>query len=296
MTGASGFIGAAVCHQLMKAGAQVWGTGRTRVPSVSTVGLQALLPDDAARIVREAKPEVVFHLASPIALEADGDADKHLRLGIVEATRAVTMACIEGGARLVHVGTCAEYGPIDAPFCESDTCEPTGAYGILKLEATLWVLEQAHALEVGVVRPFRTYGPGDDQSLVAQVCRAALSGTRLPMTDGAQVREWNHVDAIATGINAAGAHPDAVGRLLNLGGGPQLSVRDMARQIELLAGSEGSVLELGALPRRPGEVDRFWGYHESAQALWGALPGPNLDDGLVQTLSWHRNPHPGNGS
>jgi len=150
------------------------------------------------------------------------------------------------------------------------------------------MLTRTTDLEAVVVRPFRAYGPGDTQSVVAAACRAALTGAPFPMTDGAQVREWNHVDAIAAGILAAGAHPDAAGRVLNLGGGERRSVRGLVEAVYRLAGADPALVQPGALPRRAGEVERFWGDHTAAEALWGPLPHTSLDDGLADTLAWHR--------
>jgi len=143
-------------------------------------------------------------------------------------------------------------------------------------------------LAFSCVRPFRTYGPGCTTGLVAEVCRAAVTHTPVSLTDGRQVREWNHVDGIAAGIIAAGVHPAAVGRVINLGGGDRVSVGDLAQRIVKLADAPASILSLGRTPRRPGEIDTFWGDHRRSEHMWGPLPAIPLDTGLRQTLAWHR--------
>lgn len=289
VTGASGFLGRAVATLLLEAGAEVHGTGRTRLPPEGVVAHPAVLPDDAD-LVRHIHPEVVFHLASPVDLSADPTRFEALRSGILEATDAVARACLDVGARLVHVGTCAEYGDGEAPFSEGALPRPTSPYAALKAAATLWVLTLTRTsnLRATVVRPFRAYGPHCRQGLVFQACRAALAGEALPLTDGAQVREWNHVEAIATGLLAAALHPAALGRVLNLGGGPRASVREVAETVYRLAGADPALVRAGVLPRRPGEVDRFYGDHRQAEALWGPLPNPSLAEGLADTLAWHQ--------
>jgi nucleoside-diphosphate-sugar epimerase len=286
VTGASGFIGTAVCKRLLNAGATVLGLGRGRPPTQCSTALRGTLPRDAAKLVAVHRPQLVLHLASPIALQAP--AEDALRPGIVDATLALADATAALGIPLVHVGTCAEYGAIPAPHQEGDPCQPTSAYGRLKLEACQALLDRSTAQPITVLRPFRTFGPGDTRSLVAQVCQAVVQGVHLPMTDGAQVREWNHVDVIAEAILRAAARPAAQGRIWNLGGGPRLSVAALARRIVALGDASEDLLGLGELDRRAGEVSSLFGDHQAAQALWGPIVHPPLDQALGQTLAWHR--------
>jgi UDP-glucuronate 4-epimerase len=253
----------------------------------ATVDHRAHLPEDAADLVAAVSPAVIFHLACPVVLTDGDDVERQLRSGIVDATEALGHAASRHRARLVHVSSCAVYEDDRAPFSEAQTPHPLSPYGRLKLEA-----EQAAAavadLSLCLVRPFRTYGPGCETGLVADVCRAAVTGATVSLTDGRQVREWNFVDTIATGIIAAGAHPAAVGQTINIGGGDRVSVGALARRIVALASAPASVLSIGTAARRPGETDRFWGDHRRAEHRWGPLPHVAIDAGLEQTIAWHK--------
>jgi nucleoside-diphosphate-sugar epimerase len=290
VTGAAGFLGRAVCAVLQEAGAEVYGTWRTRPLPPGVPGEPLVLPGGADELIARARPEVVFHLASPVVLRRDPALYDRLRPGILDGTQAVAAACLAHGARLVHVGTCEEYGDGEAPFREDQATRPVSPYSALKAAATAWVemLGRVAGLEATVVRPFRCYGAGDTTSVIAQAARAALLQERFPMTDGAQVREWNEVGAVARGIVACGAHPDARGRVLNLGGGPRESVRGLVETLFRIAGAPADLVQAGALPRRGGEVDRFWGDHRASSALFGPLAQPSLEDGLADVLAWHR--------
>lgn len=288
VTGASGFVGGAVHQLLVELGAEVHGVGCERAPPPGARRWQAHLPEEAGELVAAVRPEVIFHLASPVDVGRDPALFPALRAGILDSADAVARAALEVGARLVQCGTCEEYGDAEAPFHEDLPARPVSAYSALKAAATSWVLtlHRLSGLQATVVRPFRAYGAGDLRSVVAAAARAALLGQDFPMTDGAQVREWNDVDSVAAGIVAAGAHPDAIGRIINIGGGPRASVREVVETLFDLAGADPARIQVGALARRAGEVDRFWGDHSLATSLWGPLPSLPLEDGLAETLNW----------
>ena len=288
VTGASGFLGGAVARLLLELGAEVHGTGCCRLPPEGVIAHRMRLPDDVDAVIRAVRPAVIFHLACPVDLRRDHTLYERLREGVLDGSAAVAAAALGVGARLVQVGTCEEYGASEAPFSESMPAAPVSPYSALKAAATDWVLmlHRTSGLEAGVVRPFRGYGPGDTASVIASAAAAGLRQAPFEMTDGANIREWNHVDALAEGIVAAGVHPGAVGRVVNIGGGPRASVRKVVERIYALAGADPSLVRVGALPRRAGEVDRFWGDHRLAASLWGAIEQPSLDEGLRDALDW----------
>jgi UDP-glucose 4-epimerase len=288
VTGASGFVGQHVARQLLAAGAEVHGTGRHRAPRNCTVGHRATLPEDAAQLFAEVQPSMVIHLACPVVAGATVDQAAALRAGIVDASLAVAEASAHIGAPLIHVGTCAEYGQTTAPYIENAPCAPTDAYGTLKLEASLKLLDRAQHQPIAVVRPFRAIGPGDTTSVVAWAARAALTQTEFEMTEGMQVREWNHVDAIAAGIIATGMHKAAFGRVWNVGGGPNASVLSAVQMVFRTVGAPADLIRVGARPQRDGEVTLLAGDHRQAQALWGAIPQPSLETTIAHAVEWYR--------
>jgi UDP-glucose 4-epimerase len=211
-----------------------------------------------------------------------------LSRGIVDATDAIAQAARTHRCHLVHISSCAVYETGQAPFAETDSLHPSSPYGQLKLDAEAALRShQRHGLRATVLRPFRTYGPGCTEGLIAEACEAALESAPLRLTQGSQVREWNHVDAIAAGIIwAVGARP--VGDVLNLGGGPRSSVFEIARRVYALANADADLIQRGARPARPGAIPRFWGDLRRLESRRGPLPHTALQTGLRQTLEWHR--------
>ncbi len=284
VTGARGFIGREVARLLAEAGAIVHGTTRSGPGDLPIEWHPALLPDDTEHVLSFVQPEVVFHLASPVAPGSHPDTYSVLRTGILDTTVAIAQGSQRLGARLVHVCTCEVLAGGPVPFPPNHVA-PTSPYSALKAAAAAWVSMMAHShhLDARIARPFRTWGPGEKRGLIAEARRAALARAPFEMTDGRQVREWNHVDAIATGIVALGAHPTARG-VVSLGGGPRLSVRAFVERLFAAAGADVALLRCGEQPRRAGEVDHFFGDHSATDALLGPLPHPDLDAALADLM------------
>ncbi|NOY27401.1 MAG: NAD-dependent epimerase/dehydratase family protein [Oligoflexia bacterium] len=125
VTGASGFLGHAVCKVLRAAGADVHGTGRSRPVPAGVVAHRADLPEDARQVIASSRPSVVINLASPVDLRREPWLYTTLRPGILDATVALAQACSQAGARLVQVGSCEELAGGTVPFSADAPPRPT---------------------------------------------------------------------------------------------------------------------------------------------------------------------------
>ena len=283
-------MGRALCRLLCEAGAEVHGTWRSRPTDASVLAHHAVFPADAHELIQQIRPERVFHLASPIDHDTDPSVYRRLLPGILEASMAIAQACEIFHARLIHIGTCAEYGDLPSPLHESNLCRPTAPYGMLKLAATHAVLSMVRSttLHAVVLRPFRAHGPHDRNSLVAQACHAAVHGLPLSITSGEQIREWNGVYEIAEAIMAAGAHPDLSGELLNIGGGPKASVRSVVETLFQQAGTDTHLIQVGRLESRKGDPVALWSDSTQAREKLCLNPPLSLEESLADTLAWHQ--------
>lgn len=247
---------------------------------------------DAAAVrdaVRSAAPSLVLHLAAPVDVRRDPALRPAMQRVIVDGTRHVVAACAAAGAALLHVGTCEEYGAIEAPFREDAAVgAPVSPYAEAKLAATALVRAQRDVPAV-VARPFLTYGAGQRaRQLVPQAASAALAGRPFPMTAGTWTREWNHASDTAAGLLRAADCTRALGEIVNVGCGEEHRVVDLVGRIFALAGADRAAIQAGALPTRPGEVPRFCADVTRCRSWLRHRPAVPLDDGLRHTLAWLR--------
>jgi UDP-glucose 4-epimerase len=150
------------------------------------------------------------------------------------------------------------YGP-DAPTPTPETAPlwPINGHGVLKVASERYVAMHAglHGVSADILRCANVYGPGEpthgSQGLIG-VARTAIRAHRpvVVFGDGSARRDFVHVDDLAAVVVALAARPDGI-RVLNVGSGCSVSVRDV---IEAVATSLGMEAVLEHRPGRPTDV------------------------------------------
>ena len=268
LNGGTGFIGSHVLQLALAEGHQVLALRRPgascRIPlDREPHWLDGALADDWC--VELGRCDALLHLAAYGVAQGANDWDGCFQANVIDALQLWRQAVAAGVRRFLIVGSCFEYGrsgerydaiPASAPL------EPTTAYGASKASATMAALALAveQQLQLVVARPFHVYGPGEAPgrfwpSLVA----AAASGADLPMTSGAQVRDFQPVEQAARQLLDWLQHPQlqpGQPRLVNLGTGKPQSLLDFARDEWCRLRAQGQ-LQVGAVAHRPNEVWRY---------------------------------------
>ncbi|MFF8773672.1 NAD-dependent epimerase/dehydratase family protein [Kitasatospora sp. NPDC015120] len=244
LLGADGFIGRRVTDRLLvDPELQVTVLGRRDSADIR-FDLTTGSPGALARFLDAVAPQVVINCA--------GATYGSSRTLIRANTLAVATVC-EGirrsrePARLVHVGSAAEYGPVPGgvPVAESAEPRPVGPYGVSKLAGTELVL--ASGLDAAVLRVFDVVGPGAPTASLfgrlAEGLRRALereeSQVRMPDLSG--YRDFVDVRDVARAIQAAAV--SAATGVINIGSGHAVRAREAAQLLVRASGFEGAVVE-----------------------------------------------------
>ncbi|MEC7242220.1 MAG: NAD(P)-dependent oxidoreductase [Myxococcota bacterium] len=292
VTGSTGFLGTALRGALVAQGHTVFGTSTRGSRSGAGPCFQWDLreADTIQKILENAQPDKVIHLASPINLRRDPALRPLMHRCIVEGGKVLALACEAHGIPLIAAGTCEEYGAQEGPYTEVMQAPGVSPYSIAKAEFTKWAMDRFHTstLQVTVVRPFLTYGPGQmSPRLIPSAIQAALSGQVFLTTEGHQTREFNYINDMTRGFEAV-LRSDVSGEIINLGGGTEHSIREVVEQIFLLTEADLNRVTWGALPYREGEVQRFVGVHDKANRLLNFQAKTGLREGLRATIAWWR--------
>jgi nucleoside-diphosphate-sugar epimerase len=259
--GAGGFLGRHVLEAYAAdPDAMVWPAGRSapeaHADRWSPVDL--LDPASVRQLLASMDPDVVVNCAGRTV----GD-DQDLERATVELVRVLIQALREQSpnARLVHLGSAAEYGPgtPGVPLTEDEPIRPASAYGRLKAEASGLVL--AADLDAIVLRVFNPVGPGAPSTSVVghavELLRAAADETSPTIVMGPldAHRDFVHAADVADAVVAAGRVANPEHRLLNVGSGRARQVREIVTLLARIAGFEGEVREDGAALPRSAAVD-----------------------------------------
>jgi nucleoside-diphosphate-sugar epimerase len=297
VTGAGGFIGARVTRRIVEEGHTVWAAV---LPGESTERLADLLDRVSVNavdlreahavqeLVSAARPERAIHMAWYAVPGKYWTAPENLDCVAMSLSLAQALAD-SGCKRLVGIGSCFEYD-WDYGFLSEDVTplRPRTLYGVCK-NATREILQaycERRSVEFAWARIFYLYGPGEvKERLVPSVILAVLNGQTAKCTEGQQIRDYLHVDDVASALWAV-AESDLVGPV-NVGSGEPVKVRSL---VETLGGilEAGEKIIFGALPANPAEPPLLVADVRRLKSRTGWEPVFGLDEGLRRTVAWWR--------
>jgi nucleoside-diphosphate-sugar epimerase len=289
-------------HHLISKGAEVHALTST-VSSVYPVRLLGLrehislhggsLTDPGAMAVvgQRVRPRFVLHLGAYTHVGKSWDrVDECVQTNVQGTVNLLQALASTGYERFVYVSTSEVYGDIDVPFSETSTVNPLSPYSVSKYagERFCRMFHQGRGWPIVVVRPFNAFGPAQSPDrIVPEIIVKALRQERLAMTEGYQTREFNYVEDLAEGFIRAATVPALEGQVVNLGGGEEISMRDLAKTILDIMGSN-LMPEFGALPERPTEIARMYSDTTRTRSVLGYRPRHSLEEGLERTIAWYR--------
>lgn len=287
VTGASGFVGAALTRRLLADGWEVHlllreGSSAAALPPE---GPQLRLhrhdgtTQQLIEIMRAAAPQAVFHLASLfLAAHKPEDVDRLINSNLLFSTQLVEAMAVCGVKQLVNTGTSWEH-------YEDAAYNPVCLYAATKqaFAVLLRYYVEVHGLRVVTLKLFDTYGAGDTRPKVLNLLkRVALEGTSLGMSPGEQLVDLVYIDDVLDAFMLAYAQL-ADGTQLNameeygVSCGDPLPLRDVAALYAQVSGKPLNI-EWGGRPYREREVMVPW---HSYRSVPGWQPKVSLAQGLA---------------
>lgn len=231
----------------------------------------------------------VFHLAAQAGVRKSWGKDfKVYTVNNVDATQMLLEAC--AGRKLekfVHASSSSVYGDRAAlPMREDALPQPVSPYGVTKMAAEQ--LGYLYHVNFGVpavaMRYFTVYGPRQRPDMAFnRFIRAAIKDEPITLYgDGEQTRDFTFVaDAVAATI-AAGERGIA-GRSYNIGGGSRVSMNDVLRIIEKVAGHP---LKVTREDTQKGDMRDTYADTSLARKDLGFVPKVSLEEGIQAEYRW----------
>jgi dTDP-glucose 4,6-dehydratase len=303
VTGAGGFIGSHLVEKLVEQGADVrafvhynalgrWGwldTSEER-DTIEVVAGDITDRDSVHNAIKGV--DVVFHLAALIGIPYSYHAPaSYVQTNIVGTLNVLQSSLEEEIQCLVHTSTSETYGTAKyVPIDESHPLQGQSPYSATKIGADKLVESYCKSFDLPAVtvRPFNTYGPRQsDRAVIPTIITQALTRKTITLGNLFPTRDLSFVVDTVTGFVAAAEHEEALGEVINLGTGKEISIGDLAKRITRILGVEVSIQsDPERLRPDSSEVDRLCADISKARGLLEWAPCLTLDEGLQETIQW----------
>ena len=306
VTGAAGFIGSHLVEELAKQGYKVrafirynsrsqwgWLEGLPCLKDIEVYAGDIRDYDSVRDAVRGV--DIVFHLAALIGIPYSYVSPlAYIKTNIEGAYNILQAAREEGVKRVVHTSTSEVYGTARyVPIDEDHPLQAQSPYAASKIAADQMALSyyRSFGLPVVVVRPFNTFGPRQSaRAVIPTIITQVLAGNEIiRLGNLTPTRDFNYVRDTVWGMIAVGLSEKAVGQVVNIGSGREISIRDLVGQIESIMGKKIAVEQENVRVRpESSEVDRLLCNNRLAYELAGWSPQYTLEEGLWETIRWFR--------
>jgi nucleoside-diphosphate-sugar epimerase len=260
VTGATGYVGSRLARHLREAGWDVDavvrpGSDRKRLPNAVVCHVHDRSAASMARIVREAAPDVVFHLASDAQpRHSVENLDAIVAANVAFGAQLLEAMASAGARRLIEAGTNWEFDAAGQFRPNTFYAATKQAFRVL---ADYYV--QRHGLSVTTLLLYDVYGPGDWRGkFLSHLVNALGRNETMAATPGEQIVEFVHVDDVARGFLLAAqellrADTKPALRRYRLDSGRRLALREASALMARLAGRPECV-RFGARPYPPEQI------------------------------------------
>ena len=311
ITGGLGFIGSHLAKALAELGADVTIVD-SRIPDYGGNHYNVREIKDQVRInysdirdpwsirylVRD--KDIIFNLAGQVS-HIDSMTDPQTDLDInCKSQLALLEACKENNpnARIVFAASRQQYGkPEYVPVTEDHPLVPMDVNGINLIAGESYHLlyNNIYGIRTVSLRLTNTYGPHllmkhGRQGFIAVFIRSAIEGRDIDVYgDGSQLRDFTYVsDAVAAFLTVALVE-GTYGNAFNVGGLEPISLLEVAKLCQELAGMGGGVRTV-PWPRDREKIDVGSIYidHTRLAAATGWEPTVDLRAGLSRTVEFYR--------
>ncbi|PRG96906.1 UDP-glucose 4-epimerase family protein [Burkholderia multivorans] len=311
VTGASGFVGRALCRVLIERGHRATGIVRRRGAVPAGVDEYVYTGREFCDIgahwpAAGGMVDCVVHLAARVHVMKDSaaDPDAAFRAMNVDGTLRIAEAAQQHGARrIVFVSSIKAIAETDGgrPLREGDAARPGDPYGRSKHDAEVLLREFGDSadLETVIVRPPLVYGPGVRANFL-RMMDAVARGIPLPLGSISARRSVLYVENLADALLQCVTDPRAGGECFHVADDDPLSITELLRLLgdslgkpaRLLPVPAAALQTIGSLIGRSAAIDRLTGSlqldTERIRRVLGWKPPYTTREGLDATAAWYR--------
>ena len=299
VTGGAGFIGSEVVSQLIGHKAHVtvldnFSSGKRQyLPSNKKLKIIKGDIRDEKLVIKSLKDqEAVIHLAAlpfiPDSYYYPADFFSVNTIGSINMLwNSVKTKSVEV---FVHISTSEVYGSAQfVPMDENHPTAPHSTYAVSKLagDRAAFTLHKENRIPVVVIRPFNSYGPRfTEPYIIPEIMNQILRGDRqITLGNVNASRDFTFVSDTADAIIKSISEKKAIGEIINVGSGTEISILNLAHKIAKLA-KRSIKIKYDESRERPYDVNRLVCNNQKARTILGWKPKTGIEKGLALTYKW----------
>jgi NAD dependent epimerase/dehydratase len=305
VTGAGGFIGSHAAEALVVAGAEV--RAFVRYNSRNDYGWLESIPEEARRSIEVFRGDLinpdavansvkgmdtVVHLGALIPIPYSYVHPREFIAANITGTFNVLEAARQHDlGRVVHVSSSEVYGtPETTPIAETHPLRAQSPYAATKIGADQLSLSYFHSFDLPVViaRPFNTFGPRQSaRAVIPTIIAQALVGGTVRLGNLSATRDLVYVSDTVDALRRCCSAEGAVGTVINIGSGSEISVGALAGLIFEIMGTDVALVSDAERVRpESSEVERLLADAGRAAEILDWTPEVGLREGLEKTIAW----------
>lgn len=298
VTGAAGFIGAAVAQNLVNQGNKV-----VTVDNLTT-GFHEAIPDGVQFIkgncqdsktiasLQPLKFDAILHIAGQSSGEISYDAPLYDLQTNTQSTLLLLKLALKTDCRkFIYASTMSVYGDHpNKPITEEASTFPKSLYGVGKIASEHYMrIYQQYGIETTSLRLFNVYGPGQNmknlrQGMVSIYLEQALKNKHIIVKGSPdRYRDFVYIDDVVNAFLAALAKPQISHNVYNVATGVRTTVEELIAVVQKKLPFEASVEYSGSTP---GDQFGIYGNCSKIKKELNWYPEVNLDIGIEKMVDW----------
>ncbi len=298
VTGAAGFIGAAIAGRLVSSGHTV-----ATIDNLST-GFASNIPDGVVFVegdcadpavyeqIPQDRYEAIFHIAGQSSGEVSFDDPIYdIRTNAESTLLLLKFALKNGCKRFIYASTMSVYGvKPDMPISEDERCVPESFYGVAKLASEHYMrIYQQYGINSTAMRLFNVYGPGQNLENLRQgmvsIFIAQMFDNGLIHVKGSpeRFRDFIYIDDVVDSFVNAIDCVASYGEAINIATGIKTSVGELLGSI---VRSYSEKVEVKYSGTTAGDIHGIWADISRMKRILGISKTTRLNEGISKMLTW----------
>ena len=307
VTGAGGFIGSHLVEELVKQGEEV--RAFVRYNSRDERGLLEDLPGEIQNQVEIIPGDLkdpdgvkkavkgctkIFHLGALIAIPYSYVHPFDFVQTNIIGTAHLLNACLGMNRleKIIHTSTSEVYGTAQyIPIDEKHPLQAQSPYAASKIGADKLIESYtlSFGLPIATLRPFNTFGPRQSlRAVIPTIISQAVQGKKIRLGNVEPRRDFLFVKDTVRGFIELAKCSKAVGKVVNIGTGRDISIKELVEKILSQVGKDGEIkVENRRIRPEKSEVMQLVSDISLAKRLFKWAPRYSLEDGLRETIEWY---------